>query len=612
MKSVFILCAFAALTVPCRAGTAAKGDFTVDPGRCVIAITKKSRPQAQFLQGQLEKMTGKKIPIVYDVGGRPGVFEWHVGTRPKGGAEPVNFEDGFWKVSADGAWFWGGEDGVLHAVTDFLERELGFRRPFLGDVYCRKSAKIGLKESSGGYRPLFAIHRIRCNWRKNPKCASWLRMLHSGFNSRPPIGHAFPSWWKRFGESNPGFFAMRKDGKRLPIPHASDTVDVTGGSSYRNSQRISMCVSDPGLVDQVISDWLAAGTNLYVNVCENDANSGNCCHCPQCKALDEPAPPEARDPDEWRSDRYVDFANRVLAAARKIRPDAKVCFYAYNASTYAPRRVRPADGLVAGMVPVTFSKRAIREYVGGWKKAGLKEFVYRPNRHWYYRMRTIPIGCEEHFFDICRYLRDEGAIGFDFDTPGCLGLFQWHTDYILAGAMRDPDKGFDYWERRYAESFGDASPEILRYFAIWREDVWKKRIEPDIEKLTKAGMLYSFAGGLVANLTRYYREEDFIKGGKLLERARTKVKADPMALPLVEKLVLAHENAHLAFRAIRDKGRNPESARELYRFRKKRGFLVRPWDEAGRGDACGMLDLPEARNEKAEPQWVPTLDEVWK
>ena len=99
--------------------------FRVDAQRSVIAISRPFRPAAELLQRHLEIVTGKKLRIVYDVGGRDGMFEWHVGAAP---ADAVALGDGaetgFWRVTSRGAWFWGGPDGVRHAVLDFLENGL--------------------------------------------------------------------------------------------------------------------------------------------------------------------------------------------------------------------------------------------------------------------------------------------------------------------------------------------------------------------------------------------------------------------------------------------------------------------------------------------------------
>src|SRR5580658_9440429 len=113
-----------------------------------------------------------------------------------------------------------------------------------------------------------------------------------------------------------------------------------------------MCVSEPGLVRQIIADWREKGAPEFLNVCENDGWAG--CACPRCLAWDEPDPEspvpfdkrlEAAQrafagkqgrPDNWMlqlgslSDRFARFWEGVSVEAAKVRPDVKVVSYVYD------------------------------------------------------------------------------------------------------------------------------------------------------------------------------------------------------------------------------------------------------------------------------------------
>ena len=97
---------------------------------------------------------------------------------------------------------------------------------------------------------------------------------------------------------------------------------------------------------------------------------------------------------------YAAFVKKCMGIVRKHRPDVKISYYAYNATQDPPRRVRPADGLVLGIVPVDFRWDSITNYVGAWKRAGLRNFFCRPNRHCYYECPWIPLGNQKHFFKL--------------------------------------------------------------------------------------------------------------------------------------------------------------------------------------------------------------------
>ena len=267
--------------------------------------------------------------------------------------------------------------------------------------------------------------------------------------------------------------------------------------------------------------------------------------------------------------------------------------------------------MILGLVPVVFGKEALARYLKDWKRAGMTDFVYRPNRHYYYRVRNLPLGCDEHFFDICRMMICAGAIGFNYDSPNATGLFEWEVDYMVAHAMRDPSKPFSHWMRQYAEAFGSAADDVSAYYSYWRENVWKKRIGPDVEKLTLASHVYDFAKGVMADVPSYYREEDFTAAGAFLKNALARADLGTTERALVKKLAIANRNAQLTFRAIRDKGKSTAALDELVAFRRQYGFKLCPWEEIGRGDACGMLARPEASADPVENQYTPTPDPIW-
>ena len=579
---------------------------SVDISHGSIVTTQESRTAAEELQRWVELSLGVRPPIVSAAGEG---FVWHVGLRPAGGAEPAHAESAFWRVTQEGAWFWGGEAGVMHAVTIFAEERLGCRWPFGAAEYVPRRAEPVLETGEGSWSTPYLYHQIRSAWRRDPSCVTWkARMCYGGHDS-PSFGHAFTDYWDRYSQAHPDFFAMRPDGCRLPMDAVPDD-GAAAGSGYENASRISLCVSNPELSETVVANWVADGAGPYVNLCENDSWAMYHCHCPACNALDGETPTGSKA-DEHHAGRYVAFANRVLAAARKIRPDVRVTMYAYNASTYAPLNVKLDKGVILGLVPVVFGKEALARYLKDWKRAGMTDFVYRPNRHYYYRVRNLPLGCDEHFFDICRMMVRAGAIGFDYDSPNATGLFEWEVDYMVAHAMRDPSKPFSHWMRRYAESFGPVAGEVAAYYAYWRENVWKRRIEPDIGTLTLQSHVYDFAKGVIENATAYYRDEDFAEAGRFLDCALHRPGLDVSAQTLVEKLVLANRNAQLTFRAIRDKGASAGALDELVRFRQEHGFKLCPWEEIGRGDVCGMLARPEAAAIPVEDQYAPTPDPIW-
>jgi hypothetical protein len=523
-----------------------------------------------------------------------------VGEAPDGEAgAKLRGEEGRWRVTPRGAWFWGeGSNGARFAVLEYCERELGARWAWGDSIHIGWFARERLPSSEGATFPTVKIRTFRP---KKDDIVRWHARLREGRHDAPKYGHAFTKYWERFGKSHPEYFAMRKDGRRLPSDAEPDVMDAAAYRGKRG-EAISMCVSSTGLVAQTVADWVAAGAPEYVNICENDSDGRNVCHCHECSQLDLPPPEGAVDWwDCWHADRYVLFAEKVLAAARKVRPDAKTCFYAYNATQEPPRRFRVADGLVMGLVPTTFEWATITNYVAGWKRMGLKDFFYRPNRLCYYECPHVPLGCEEHFFRLWGHLRDAGCIGYDNSAAKYVSRLEWFRDWVVMKSMQDPSKDFAWWEDRYMEAFGAAAGDVKAYFRYWREEVWNKRLEPDMALIARKGKVFNFGRGIIWNLGAYFHPEDYAKAGEFLMRALSRDGLAEDDRARVEELVLAHEHAKLFYDAVTEKSKKASSqasaaaSRALRDFRLKHGFELVTWSEGYFGDVCGIKALQEKR-----------------
>ena len=578
-------CAYGAFDVPLD------GAEIAVPAKCAATERARYLDAARELQQHLALIAGRTLPIASNGASRAG-FAFHVGEAPKGVVEAFAPEEARWSVTEKGAWFYGAQPfGANNAVYAFLEDELGVRWPWHSNVAYRVQIPLRVRHDEGRWTPSVAMRNLRSSGYN----LAWRARMRNGRHDGIQYGHAFTGYLKRFLKMHPEYFAMRADGKRLPpnAPKGVENVDDIAEYLANAQARYSMCMSSTGLIAQIVSDWKAAGAKEWVNICENDASGANVCKCPACTALDVP-PPEGAVPwwNCWYADRYVHFGNAVLAEARKIRPDAKACFYAYNATEQAPRRERLADGLAIGLVPTQFSTDAVKKYVREWKAAGLKTFFWRPNRHGYYNFTCLPMGTERHFFDIMKFLVAEGCVGFDYDCAAKHLNIEFFMDYVLYKGMQDISKDFAYWEDHYMQAFGAAKDDVRAWYRYWREEVFEKRLEPQIPTM---GAKYARSGdfGICAMVLRhpgdFYSPDDFTRAGAFLSAGLARPGLEKQDRERVEELVVANEHARLFVEAVARK--SPKNMRALYDFRKRHGLELVTWAEDHYGDLTGIREF---------------------
>ena len=564
--------------------------FTVDPAKTVIVSDRPQDLAVQSVKGNLDAILGADVKVVPVKEAAKLGAETYMWRLEPASARDRAVERYSWDVSPTGAVFRGG----VSAVSGYFEDRMGARYPWGTEVAWHGTRPAEFVADAGDWTPEL---RIR-NMRGKGDGLLWRFRLRDGAHDRPNYGHAFCWYWKRFSKTHPEFFAMRADGKRLPVNCDESVRDRDqktarpGTKEAKYIDHISMCPSCEGLADQLVEDWKAAGAPKYLNACENDSSGQDVCTCDACKALDEPKPADAQDwwPN-WYADRYVVFTKRVLERARKVRPDVKVVMYAYNATERAPRREKLDKDIIVGMVPTYFSTEAYLEYIDEWKAAGMTEFFLRSNRRCYFSAAYTPVGWERHFFDLVRAAIDRGAIGFDFDggTPKAHCPTAWLCDYVVKKAMTDPTKDFDFWMNHYCESFGAAKDEMNDYFRYWRAEVFEKRIAPDFMKLSVSGKVFNFTRGLFWKLGDYYRPSDYAAALAILDRALAKPGLADADRARVAEVRFQTEHAALIYEAVVHKNlEKAKYARALYDFRKAHDLQIMPHYEDYWGDLTGM------------------------
>ncbi|MDB6074728.1 MAG: hypothetical protein JWO89_2368 [Verrucomicrobiaceae bacterium] len=233
--------------------------------------------------------------------------------------------------------------GTLWGVYEWLDRELHVRWLWPGETgtYVPKTATVTAHDVDETTPPRFIQRKLRPGLgfeSEHPALGFtkeaaeqyahdqtvFLRRHRMGRSYPMGYGHAFVDWWKKDGKEHPEWFQLRDNGKRGPSK-------ATG--------RFSMCVSSPGLQQEIVNRWAAkkgkaTGGPSFVNACENDILGQ--CTCDQCRAWDgvPPAdylkyysPSSKMTGSRFVSDRYAHFWLSVQQQAAKVDPKAVVIGY---------------------------------------------------------------------------------------------------------------------------------------------------------------------------------------------------------------------------------------------------------------------------------------------
>ncbi len=323
-------------------------------------------------------------------------------------------------------WLWPGELGTyapktdtveLWAVNDMRAPALAFRGLYLsriqsvinGGTISQEDARLGFSpEGAAAYGKALKIllrrHRM------------------GGVDIKPPSGHLFYGWWKRYGKEHPEWFALRKDGTRgHPDPNYNNTP---------------MCVSNEALQDFVIAQWDGESVLLLGPV-----DRPGRCICDNCRAWDGPQPENppwfatyvyGADPRSQElfggatSDRYARFWKVMREKAAKRNPHAIVsASFIYENELPAP------------VLKINLGKNIYGEFVQwqdphlryfpmpdeavewlkaqwlGWRKTGIR-LGYRPNYlHDGYVMPHFETKQEGGFF---KFAYEHGMEGARFDS----------------------------------------------------------------------------------------------------------------------------------------------------------------------------------------------------
>jgi len=469
--------------------------------------------------------------------------------------------------------------GTLFAVYFFLEEELGVRwvEPADAGVSYERQQRLELTSK----RRIWRTHcpyerRIRSYvWdgasradaavpddflstksqaaERRAELEIWQRRMRLGTGIPLRFGHAFSSWWEKYGAEHPEYFALNGKGVRGPMdPQRPD--------------RVKICPSNPGVVRQAVADWLKsrkrhpayAHESLCVAVNDGGGHGADeFCHCEACRKLDVRRLDEPFG--EHLTDRYMYLANQALVAARKHDPTALVTAYAYASVLQPPRRQRLQEGIVLQFVPRYNEPFDRTEAIyQGWQDMGCRTMLFRPNDCC--SDFGLPMGFEQRLFEHQQLAIRYGALGMDHDC--CYGFWTGISSlayYVLSRAHIDPGKDFTYWENHYADAFGAAKQDVKAFHRHWRNKFDTVILPADrkaqniVDGIPEGRGFLRWSGQdtMAASIHEFYSDRDFDVTDAMLGQAREHVANDPVRGRLVDRLILANRHSRLTFEVLR-------------------------------------------------------------
>lgn len=490
--------------------------------------------------------------------------------------------------------------GTLFAVYDFLENEMEVRWIKPGDdgLFCKERQSVSIPEKEKSWTPLLIQRNIRTDLfsrreqlrynrfapaafqmteaetlKKQADVLIWMRRMKMGRSADYRFGHAFTSYWEKYRDSEPGIFALNGNGERKPLGRI---------------ERVKMCPTNPELSKIIVREWrdnysknpLQNGTSI--SGCENDSDGyGNdeWCHCSKCMAEDERE--EGENLTGYVTDRYVLLWNSVLKEARQYKKEIMVTGYAYENMLKPPRKEKLDDGIMIEFIPRMGGDFDVtRKLYEGWKAAGMKRMMYRPNdMNWEI---GIPFGQEERLFDNFKLAVENGAVGTDFDSM--LGFWDGISDmayYILSRGNADPAASFDSLENEFLEPFGEAREDIAKYYRHWR-NIFNNKILKEELRLNDGINTHFLEWGLLYRLTgridEFYSTGDFDITDSYLENALSR-NISEQARNYIRRMQISNKHSRLTFLAF-IAGKNgrkdqiTENARNLIDFRTKNKEVI--------------------------------------
>ena len=479
-KLLFILLICAALANAAASRVIRLGGDPITADSHVLVIPAESTLSEQWAAEEFnlhwQKMTGQTLAIVNEPAIPVGKHPIYLG-RCEGlaqlGLEP-NWEtlgDEGIRIASQGQTLVlaGGQRGVLYAVYDFLQQELGCRWFAEDCVVIPDEGTVDLPELNRTYLPPLEYRDTDYPERRPPEFG--VRNFYNGNNCNgydPKWGgnvsyHGFVHTFEylvppeKYGAEHPEYYSL-----------------IRGSRVLEHSQ---LCLTNPEVLQIVIEEVRAAmrrhPDRKIFSVSQND--NRNYCTCDNCTALAEAEGSQAGP--------LLHFVNAVAEAVKDEFPDKIIDTLAYQYTRQPPKHVVPAPNVAVRLCSIECcfvhpledncpENLAFRKDIEEWNKLTKRLHI------WDY---VINYAHTEQPFPNLRVLKKN--INF-FIEHGVTGIYEEANyfsragelaplrSYLMGQCLWRPDFDIEEGIREFCEAYyGAASQPIQRYLTILHDTV---------------------------------------------------------------------------------------------------------------------------------------------
>ena len=382
------------------------------------------------------------------------------------------------------------QQGTMFAVVELLQR-LGVRwlwpdptghvipktqNVVLENVAYRHAPKVNqrgmrLQVGMGDFHP-----NVMAKFDRRPgrfDLHDWPLYARLGGSREISATHSYSDWYDRFFKTHPEYFGRGPDGS-FSWAHIPN--------------RAKLCVSNPGVLEQVVADakaYYQSVANPKASTFSIMPNDGQgFCLCPECTAMENPAGRK----ESWLisikdgkrvtvthvslSDRYTKFWNKIAERLEKETPGMTLgtCAYSvYRATPIDVKKLHPniAVGYVGGGY---INERQREVFLRDWKEWSkiCSQMFWRPN--FMKEGEGFPMVWATKMGEDLKMLIDTGCIRVDMPNVhhhwGTQGLNYYMLARIMWDETLDPSEVIDDYCRT---GFGTAAPAVRRYVARLEE-----------------------------------------------------------------------------------------------------------------------------------------------